>query len=253
MNLDGPLPRLVQNWSIFRDGNLNYLLIADWVACYMVVVYSVVPFVFRYLIVVKNYRMSKLQFFGLLLFAFSYCLTISVAITSLSAATHFDNMASMPIPNASCTRFLPQFNANNINTPLRVIQFRAWVYIGQVFQCLYVIIFFCMASIWWFLRKQSALMSSQNKSIQWQISLVIGLHLTLDWGPYWQSIYYYLLFTSYSLVPFLNPLIPMLFVARYRQAIVGAFYSVVTKTPGMSHWGQSASVQTIDLTSGNHT
>ncbi|KAI6234019.1 hypothetical protein M3Y99_00835100 [Aphelenchoides fujianensis] len=171
MNLDGPLPRLVQNWSVFRDGNLNYLLIADWVACYMVVVYS-----------------------------------------ALSAATHFDNMASMPIANTSCTRFLPQFNANNINTP---------------------IIFFCMSSIWWFLRKQSALMSSQNKSIQFQISLTIGLQslipfvayfgpvyvfsLTLDWGPYWQSIYYYLLFTSYSLVPFLNPLIPMLFVARYRQ------------------------------------
>jgi hypothetical protein len=51
ISMDGFLPSLVQDWEMFKGGNLNYLLILEYFACYSVVIYALVPFIFRYLIV----------------------------------------------------------------------------------------------------------------------------------------------------------------------------------------------------------
>ncbi|KAI6221545.1 hypothetical protein M3Y95_00973100 [Aphelenchoides besseyi] len=264
MCLDGWLPALVEDWPIFKDGNLNYLLIIEYLACYTTVLYSVIPFVFRYLLVVRNYRMSYFQFSCLFLCVLIYCYIASVAITMLSASTHFENVQTMPKYNTSCTRFLPQFSIVNVNTTWRTVQFKIWFYMSSSFAYFYFIIMFCMFSIWRFLHKQSTLMSAQNRSIQWQVSLTISLQslvpfcayfgpvlfssYTLDFGVYYQTIYYNILFTSYTLVPLLNPLVPLIFVSRYRQALAHSAYRLISKAPGLEVWSNhQTTVSVVDL------
>lgn len=50
-SIDGVLPRLVSNTTLFRGGNLNYILIPEYIGCYFSVCYCCVPFVFRYLMI----------------------------------------------------------------------------------------------------------------------------------------------------------------------------------------------------------
>lgn len=49
VSLDGPLPRLADNFELFSRGNLNYLLIIEYWGCYLVISYCWLPFFYRYL------------------------------------------------------------------------------------------------------------------------------------------------------------------------------------------------------------
>lgn len=107
---------------------------------------------------------------------------------------------------------------------------------------IYVLTIFFSLRVYFFLRKQSNLISSESKSFHLQISLTIGIQaLTpffvyywpnmIAWsmmfcGPWWKEIVmekglsYPAMFISYSLIPLTNPLIAILMISSYRHALL---------------------------------
>ncbi|KAI6226517.1 hypothetical protein M3Y99_01282100 [Aphelenchoides fujianensis] len=235
MSFDGPLVALVEKMDAFKGGNLNYLLILEYVGCYLVLLYGVLPCFFRYLSICWNYTLSSREYSLLLAVVWIVCLWESVSICVLSANSHDQNWALIPAPNPECTRFAPQHTSSNRRTPY-----------------VWVLVLFFMLRIWMHLRRQAQVI--QNDNLQMQMTCTIAMQALLPvlsvYAPYMLSFWYALLidyntvgfgfqvlFTCYSIGPLVNPLIGLAFIRRFRRLILFGLFNALSKVPGLQHLG----------------
>ncbi|KAI6234020.1 hypothetical protein M3Y99_00835200 [Aphelenchoides fujianensis] len=176
MCMDGWLPQIFQHWKMFEGGRLNYILIFEYTCCYMVLVYSAVLFVVRYIMIVWNHQLKALEF-GLLMFlTFAITCLTSVAITYVAASSYDFNQQFIPIGNSSCTRMLPQvLTSVNLNDTTTYRIYTAWFYVSTSFEYSFLVVAACGLRVYLFLSKQAQVISATNRSIQRQIALTIGI------------------------------------------------------------------------------
>ncbi|KAI6238691.1 hypothetical protein M3Y99_00650300 [Aphelenchoides fujianensis] len=238
--LDGVLPKLVQNWSMFEGGKLNYLLIPEYVGCYFSVCYCCVPFIYRYLVICWDHQMRRLEFAFLVFIFFLLSLFCSVSINYASAGVYANNMKLVDIPNPDCTRFLPQFSESNNRAEIELSKvFQLWYYGTQVILATYLIIIACFVNIQFFLYQKRNVVSSQlkvQKQLTWTLGIQALVPLLAFYGPQtvvmilgWFDISflyaYEFLFMAYALVPVLNALTVFVLISTYRSA----FFSLATQ------------------------
>ncbi|KAI6184644.1 hypothetical protein M3Y97_00618400 [Aphelenchoides bicaudatus] len=237
MSMDGFLPAMIQDWELFRGGRLNYILILEYFACYSVIVYSIVPFVFRYLIACWNYHMGPIAFSLLMIFVLGTALYASISINYLCALVYDNNINFVPIPNPNCTRYLPQVSNLNMKDSHIAFVFETWLWIALFFQYNYVIILFCAFNVYVRIIRSSTF-STQEKLIQLQLFFTISAQALIPFLVYYfqfvltrvvyrfefsknisQDLLYKSMFTSYSIVPLTNPLAAIFMISSYRRTL----------------------------------
>ncbi|KAI6196277.1 hypothetical protein M3Y94_01089600 [Aphelenchoides besseyi] len=146
MNLDGPLPALMEDFTLFHRGNLAYFVIIEYFGCYISLIYGLLPCFFRYATICWSYTLSARQYMLLFVFVLLLSLVQSTVICYLSVVHYEQNIELIEvIPNDKCTRFVPQFNTNNKATPLQIRVFLMWIVIQYFFEYSFVVVIFFYA------------------------------------------------------------------------------------------------------------
>ncbi|KAI6181821.1 hypothetical protein M3Y98_00870200 [Aphelenchoides besseyi] len=247
-NLDGWLPRLVQNWSLFNGGNLNYIMIPEYIACYFSVCFCCVPFLFRYFMVCWSRRMKRWELVLMIYVLFGFVTISSVSVNYAAAKIYDENIQLLPKANSSCLRFLPQFSEreNSYHVDLLGV-YRVFYYSLLLIVSTYLLNGFCALKIHLFLRKQVH-MSRVLQRLQSQVSWTLAIQavsteflminqpfqitpLLAFYGPNIASMIlselhvnntfvFELIFIFYSLVPLLNSIAAISLMESYRKAFL---------------------------------
>lgn len=110
MSFDGCLPFLLDKVGLLQGGNIGYLLIIEFWGCYSVVIYASVPFIFRYFVAVRNYKMSTAVYLSILFVALGIALFASIIVSYLAVRNYEENILLVPKHDSNCLRFIPQVN-----------------------------------------------------------------------------------------------------------------------------------------------
>ncbi|KAI6231227.1 hypothetical protein M3Y95_00359000 [Aphelenchoides besseyi] len=147
-------------------------------------------------------------------------------------------------PNPQCNRFVPQYDARFNDDLIILVCVYIWGNICNYFELSYITIVICAILIYRFLSKQAQLISTQNKKIQRQIGLVLGLqipfsiyyfphyvfrilyrtNLNKEFTDWLLDLRFNQIFLSYMLIPMINPLFAIITISAYRQALLQFLY-----------------------------
>ncbi|KAI6193608.1 hypothetical protein M3Y96_01036600 [Aphelenchoides besseyi] len=188
MNFDGPLPALMEDFPLFHRANLNYLVILEYLGCYISLIYGLLPCFFRYATICWSYTLSARQYMLLFLFVLLLCLIQSTIICHLSAVHYEQNIQIIEVlPNDKCTRFVPQYNSNNKASSLEIRVFLLWITVQYFFEYSFIAVIFFMTCIYITLRRRAQMMEYSRAQIQltWTIGVqtaipIVCVHMPMS-------------------------------------------------------------------------
>ncbi|CAD5212079.1 unnamed protein product [Bursaphelenchus xylophilus] len=237
-NFDGPLPHFIDSMGLLQDGRLAYLMIVEMAFQFNTLVYSFVPFTYRYFHIVRNVRFTNLKF---------ACLCVGyVAPTILLATVHpllaketYEHMVLYLGPaTGGCLRRIPFYDSRVFyEQPYVLISY--WALHGMWFVMLFPLIsLFCAFQVYRKLN-QDVQRATALKNLQRQITIVLTVQTAVPFVsvalPVAYVIYHLttqghseseknfalrLFFGSLAVVPLSNATCIILFVKEYRIAVL---------------------------------
>ncbi|KAI6211254.1 hypothetical protein M3Y96_00414200 [Aphelenchoides besseyi] len=250
-NFDGFLPYLVADWPIFAGGNLHYLSALETFMADFSFAFGIVPFLYRYFAVCWDYQLRLWQFLSLCFVAALLAAYSSFTYAYISADFYAVNVQLID-RDLNCLRPMPSFTAiqSEGEAGLRNFLIRGWFYGLAMILYSYSAVIFCGYRLYVLISKSHLMhMTERSRLIGRQLTLTIGLQalcpLIITGGSliflyigikaeFYKEKSFMILFYSFMIFPFLNPIISIYFISSYRRALIDLIKWCIGRRPYLS-------------------